>query len=190
VCLAGRGASPPECCCRAGLKSVLAHFRCNRQAPAQVKPYALRHLPDRDGQVHDALFLGLLEQSQDPCYLTDGMFCSVFPAPNVRKNRFRLEIENDVGIGPGYEFLKGKLLIAVSEGGFVGARLQDSHQLIAHDGHGCLRIRCEVVEEQMRAWNGYEQTFRKALTTISSTVSFASVSTIHIMFSRNVVGRS
>jgi len=26
------------------------------------------------------------------------MFCSVFPAPNVRKNRFRLEIENDVGI--------------------------------------------------------------------------------------------
>jgi len=98
VCLAGRGASPPECYCRAGLKSVLAHFRCNRQAPAQVKPYALRHLPDRDGQVHDALFLGLLEQSQDPCYLTDGMFCSVFPAPNVRKNRFRLEIENDVGI--------------------------------------------------------------------------------------------
>jgi hypothetical protein len=65
---------------------VIPHIRCNRQAPAQVKPYTVRHLPDRDGQVHDALFIDLLEQSQGPCYLTNAPFCSVFPAPNVRKN--------------------------------------------------------------------------------------------------------
>ena len=44
---------------------------------------------DRDGQVHDALFLDLLEQSQAPCYLTNATLCLVFPAPNVRKNRLK-----------------------------------------------------------------------------------------------------
>ena len=68
---------------------VLAHSRCDRKAPAQVKPYAVRQLGDPDGQVHDALFLDLLEQTRDPCYLTDATFCSVSLAPKVRKNRFK-----------------------------------------------------------------------------------------------------
>jgi len=64
----------------------LPHIRCNRQASAQVKPYTVRHLPDRDGQVHNALFLDLLEQSQAPCYLTNATFCLVPLALNVRKS--------------------------------------------------------------------------------------------------------
>ena len=61
-------------------------FGAAADAPGQVKPDAVRHLPDRDGRVHDALFFDLLEQSQDPCYLTNATFCSVFPAPKVRQN--------------------------------------------------------------------------------------------------------
>jgi hypothetical protein len=59
----------------------------------------LRQLQDPDGQAHDALFLDLLEQTQDPFYLTDATFCSASLAPKLRQNRFKYSATADCQFG-------------------------------------------------------------------------------------------